>query len=78
MASDLIDRFFAEECNDYVKNVLIREIASRSAGSRYLTFNAFNVLLDFDAGVITVDDELDAESTCSIPIAAFNERLGHD
>jgi hypothetical protein len=75
MPGALIDRFLAEDCTDSVRALLLHEIDARSSGRRYLTFNVFNVLLDFDTGIATIEDELDVESSWSIPPAAFGRRL---
>ena len=71
----LVEQFFAEEADDYVKEVLRAELRSRLSGSRYFTFNVFNVRLDFDAETATVEDELESGREESVPLADFRARL---
>ena len=42
-----------------MRGVLDIELLTSVSGSRYLAFNVFNVRLDFDEGVATIEDELD-------------------
>lgn len=56
----VVEQFFAEEADDHIKDVLRGELRSRLSGSRYFTFNVFNVRLDFDADTATVEDELNS------------------
>ncbi len=74
MSACLIDRFFAEEFNDHVR-VVVEEAAAREAGACYLTFNVFNVAIDLDSGLVTVEDELDASAECTVSLASFLERI---
>jgi hypothetical protein len=71
----IVDRFLAEEVDDHVKDVLGRELQSRESGSRYFTFNVFNVRLDFNADTATIDDELEPSSVESVPLAVLRKRL---
>lgn len=43
------------------------------SGIQELTFNASNVLLDFDNGTATVDDELDPAISETVPLDHFFE-----
>jgi hypothetical protein len=71
-----MDRFFAFEVDEYLRNLLLEAIArGQTEGTRYFTFNIFNVLLDYDRGLATVEDELNAGRMCRIEIAEFEERL---
>jgi hypothetical protein len=74
--ADFADRFFSEEVDEYVRNLLDQELRSRSSGSRYLTFNVFNVNLDFDEGVATIEDELDPASSEVLSLDELRGRLG--
>jgi hypothetical protein len=73
---EVADRFFDEEANEHVRRVLTDEIGSRTAGSRYFTFNIFNVRIDVDAGVVTIEDELDPTCDESVSLEEFAARLG--
>lgn len=77
MSQDLVDRFFAEEYDDYVKDKLLTEIGTRSIGLHRLTFNVFDVVLDFDSRTVTIEDVLDPDSDESIGLADFEARLLH-
>lgn len=63
----VISEFFLNEFNDYVASVLRRELAARRHAE--LTFNIFNVQLDPEAGLATVQDELDPERSEVISLA---------
>jgi hypothetical protein len=76
MSDCLIDRFLAFEVTEHVRDVLLDAIdAEKPDGTRYFTFNAFNVLLDFDRGSATIEDEFDVVAMCRIRIAEFATRL---
>jgi len=42
----LADDFFTEECNEYVRELLLREAERTDLQKNYLTFDRFNVRLD--------------------------------
>jgi hypothetical protein len=73
--TSLLNQFYTEECNTYVQRIILREITERSSGKRYFTFNRFNALLDVDAGVACVEDELDAGASESVSIDELAKRL---
>lgn len=78
----VVEQFFAEEADDHVKDVLRGELRSRLSGSRYFTFNVFNVRLDFDADTATVEDELNSAREEPVSLAevsgAARPGLGRD
>jgi hypothetical protein len=67
MTAGLLDQFLEEECTPHVVQRL-REAARVESGERYFTFNRFNVRLDLDAGIATVEDELNPEFEVDLPI----------
>ena len=73
---EVVDRFFTDEADEHVRRVLADEIQTRSAGSRYFTFNVFNVRIDVDRSVVTIEDELDPAREESVPLEEFSARLG--
>lgn len=75
MPVSLMERFLTEEADEHVRDVLQRELRRGTSGSRYLTFNIFNVRLDFDRGVATLEDELDPQSEETMALEAFERRL---
>ena len=71
-----MERFFNQEANAHVRRVLADEIQARSTGSRYFTFNVFNVRIDVDRNVVTIEDELDPALEESVSLEEFSARLG--
>jgi hypothetical protein len=71
----VIERFFEVEVDEHMRRVLVEELRSRTTGSRYFTFNIFNVQMDFDDGMATIEDELDAANPASLPLDEFHRRL---
>ena len=70
----LLEEFLAEECTDDVVG-LLRDEAKASGGEKYFTFNRFNVRLDLDEGMATIEDELDPDAEVSLPLAEFLDSL---
>lgn len=66
MKSSLLEQFLQEEANPYVIDA-VRD-AARASGERYLTFNRFNIRLDLETGMATIEDELDPEGEMAVPI----------
>jgi hypothetical protein len=58
----LMSRFFAEDASEYVTRLLLDLLRRKTSGVEYLTFNIFNVRLDFETRMATIEDELDATS----------------
>jgi hypothetical protein len=76
MSDCLIDRFFEHEATEHVRDLLLGAIdAGQAEGTTYFTFNAFNVLLDYDRGSATIEDEFDVVAMCRIGFAEFARRL---
>lgn len=71
----LVDRFFQEDCDAHTRRVLLAAISSVACGAAYFTFDIFNVLIDHDRNVVTVEDELEAGLQQSVPLPLFRERL---
>jgi hypothetical protein len=71
---EVLDRFIRNDFDAYVRERLLAESASRSTGEVYLTFNIFNVRLDFDAASATVEDEFDPEAQETVPLAELLRR----
>jgi len=65
----VLTEFLANEFDDHVRDCILKEVhAGRHA---YLTFNIFNVLLDPEAGVATVEDVLDPDRRASVKLDEF-------
>jgi hypothetical protein len=74
--TSLLEDFLTEECTDHVVS-LLREEAKASSGEKYLTFNRFNVRLDLDARIATIEDELDPDEEVSLPLSQFLDHLSN-
>lgn len=56
-----LEEFLRYEVDDCVRSQLLDAAANLTTGSRYFTYNAFNVRLDADSGTATVEDELSVD-----------------
>jgi hypothetical protein len=68
---ELTRRFLRDEANGYVRERLLAVVDHRASGVEHLTFNVFNVNMDFDSGTVTIEDELDADVEESVPMREF-------
>jgi hypothetical protein len=75
MGPDLVERFFTEEYNDYVKQRLLEALQHQHGGVKRFTFNVFNIVLNMANGTVTIEDALEADSDHSMPLADFRARL---
>lgn len=71
MNQPTIESFLIHEADDFVRSQLLSTIGELVTGQRYFTYNTFNVLLDADTQLATVDDELDVEQSDTVALAAF-------
>lgn len=74
MLSPLQD-FMTHEADDLVRSELLSAIDELAVGQRYFTYNTFNVLLDAETQLATVEDELDVERAETVSLEAFAELL---
>lgn len=78
----LIERFVAQELDDSVRSILKdafdERICSKSVLLREFEFNCFDVSLDFEKGIVTLQDVLSAgeSSFIDIPIYDFISACG--
>lgn len=72
-ATSALDEFLTGELNDFIRRQLLAAIEQLQAGRRYFNYNTFNVLLDADTAMATVEDELDAGRQSTIPLGQFEE-----
>lgn len=74
-ASHLLGQFLSEECTPHVRKLLSDALAERSSGraTRELELNRFNVILDFERGLVVIEDELDVTpaGTVQVTIGEF-------
>lgn len=72
---DLLEQFLTHEADEAVRDLLLTAEPPARGGSRYFTFNTFNVLMDFEAARVTIEDVLDAASEQAVPMDKFLDRL---
>lgn len=77
MTRALEGRFFADELNGYVRELLLAEISRRTSGRAEFSFNVFDVLIDVDAGAVTLTDVLQADVEVTVALDSFAVRLRH-
>lgn len=79
MDEDLLGQFFDEECNAYVRDLIlgwIAETRSRAvAGKKTFEFNRFEVCVDLEHDRVVVEDVLEAASSAETPVGKFEVRL---
>lgn len=75
MTKPVLAEFLAYEADAGVRSELVAALAELATGRRYFTYNAFNVLLDVDAEVVTVEDELDVTRSDTLPLEEFRSLL---
>ena len=72
----LLEEFLKYEADAYVRAQLLDAAAGLTSGSRYFTYNAFNVRLDADSSTATVEDELDVNREVTLGLGDFLLLLG--
>ncbi len=75
MAHQPLHDFLIHEADEFVRAELLGVISQLEVGQRYFTYNTFNVLLDADTQVATIEDELDIERSESVSLVAFADLL---
>jgi hypothetical protein len=76
MSRELMNEFFAEDCDAAVRQELVGEI-NRSVSTdvtREYTFNRFNLRMNFRDGTVLIGDELNVsdEGSCSLSLEEFS------
>lgn len=69
----VVTEFLENELDEYVREVLLRELDAGHAA--YLTFNIFNVRIDPDLALVTIEDELDPDREESLEVAEFRSMV---
>jgi len=75
MTECLVEQFLANEATPYVVDTLLAAISDPRNGPRYFTFNAFNVSIDFDGDLATIEDEFDPDVASILPLADLRSLL---
>jgi hypothetical protein len=81
MQPQLLDSFLREEVTEHVRQLLLRYISDCKTGSalgkRTFEFNRFDVTIDCDAKLVTLEDDLDPGSSgqASWPFDEFASAL---
>jgi len=72
----LIEQFLREECTKDVRKLIRDAVAhhDQKQSTREFEFNRFNLVLDFEKGTATVDDETDVSDSGSVSVQ-MNELL---
>jgi hypothetical protein len=60
MNENLLDLFLQEDCDSYVRSLILASIRGKSSTMvvEEFTFNRFNLLLDFGTNTAVINDEL--------------------
>ena len=72
---DLLDRLLAQDGDGFMRAAMRRELQQPGPAHRELTFNVFDVTLDFDRGTAVVYDELDADDSLQLALDEVRRRL---
>lgn len=81
MNATLLDKFLAEECTPYVRELVRSGLAAGRSGagarSKRFEFNRFAVAFDFDEGAVLIEDVLDASEAGAqrFSVAEFSAAL---
>jgi hypothetical protein len=75
-AKTLLDRFFDEEFTERDRVRFMDELATRRVGKQTFNFNVFDVVVDVDAGTVTIIDILEPNSEQVVAMGEFRTRLG--
>lgn len=67
--------FMTHEADRRVRSELLSAMDALAAGRRYFTYNTFNVLLDGQTQLATVEDELDVDRAETVSLETFAEML---
>ena len=67
----LTARFFSEELDTSLADDILELVRERTSGQSYLELNVFNLRIDIDAALVTVEDELDPESEEMVELPDF-------
>jgi hypothetical protein len=70
-----VDDFLKHPLGQHELKAIIDVRARRTSGCEELTFNVFNLTLDFDARTATVDDELDSTVSETVDLDTFFARV---
>jgi hypothetical protein len=54
-------RFLDLEVTAFERDLMLRAARERTRGIEHFSFNIFNVLIDVDRKVVTIEDDLDSE-----------------
>jgi hypothetical protein len=75
MSESMVDWFFEYEYDDNLREILTIDIASRDSGIARRGFNLFEVVIDFDSRLVTVESVLDPDAETTVSLSEFMVRL---
>lgn len=68
---ELTRRILDNEIRAFERSAILEVVEQRTSGREYLTFNVFNLFLDFDAKSVRIEDELNDQSFETLPLDEF-------
>jgi len=75
--SNLLEQFISQECTAYVRRLLEDAIADAATPRPHFEFNRFEITIEREANIVTLEDVLDATATGvqHVPLAEFTAAL---
>jgi hypothetical protein len=64
-------RFLDLEVTAHDRDLMLLAARERTQGIEHFSFNIFNVLIDVDRNVVTIEDDLDADSEEEVSMDEF-------
>lgn len=71
----LLQRFITEEASLELADMILGILCQRTSGVEYLTFNVFNLRLDFDMQTALIEDELDPDAEEGLSLDSLKAAL---
>lgn len=75
--SNLLEQFITQECTAHVRRLLEDAIADVATLRHHLEFNRFEVTIEHDANIVTLEDVIDPTEAgvARVPLAEFTSAL---
>jgi hypothetical protein len=73
MSNELLEKFLVQECTSHIKGMLQTAIERVERSEERFAFNLFEITIQHEAGVVIVEDVLDATSAGAqqVPLDEF-------
>lgn len=77
MSTSLLEAFLSQECTPYVRQLIERTLADPAQRHVRLTFNRFEITIEREREIATLEDVLDATEAGieQVPLAALEAAL---